>query len=199
VAQFLHPVTEQSGSDLKPQAVDEGTFKGNTGAIGGTVTDQTGAAIAEPPLRSRPARRRGNDGQDIGQRSYLVRDLAPASTPCAWNRPDSRALCSTRFTSPGLPDRRGCGDEGGRDGRGGSGECVQVMNQTESAQVVSKGREPAEIEKRIVAGPNGRAAITESTFTPRLRHVFEETAFWAPSLETDAGGRASLHFNLPTA
>jgi len=75
--------------------------------------------------------------------------------------------------------------------------AVQVMNQTESAQVVSKGREPAEIEKRIVAGPNGRAAITESTFTPRLRHVFEETAFWAPSLETDAGGRASLHFNLP--
>jgi len=44
----------------------------------------------------------------------------------------------------------------------------------------------------------GQAAESEEQmFTPRLRHVFEETAYWAPSLETAANGRASLHFTLP--
>ena len=33
--------------------------------------------------------------------------------------------------------------------------------------------------------------------TPRLRHVFAETAYWAPSLETNATGHATLHFTLP--
>jgi hypothetical protein len=45
VAQFLHPVTEQSGSDAKAVGVNGGTFKGNTGAIGGTVTDASGAVV----------------------------------------------------------------------------------------------------------------------------------------------------------
>jgi CD109 antigen len=50
---------------------------------------------------------------------------------------------------------------------------------------------------RTAASASGKATISESNFTPRLRHVFEETAFWAPSIETSANGRASLHFNLP--
>jgi len=50
---------------------------------------------------------------------------------------------------------------------------------------------------RKVGGPGGQATITEPAFTPRLRHVFEETAYWAPSLETSANGRAALRFNLP--
>ena len=32
--------------------------------------------------------------------------------------------------------------------------------------------------------------------TPRLRHVFEETAYWAPSLETTASGRTAFNFTL---
>jgi CD109 antigen len=43
----------------------------------------------------------------------------------------------------------------------------------------------------------GQATVSEPMFTPRLRHVFEETAYWAPSLETTVNGRASLYFKLP--
>jgi len=199
VAQFLHPVTEQSGSDLKPQAVDEGTFKGNTGAIGGTVTDQTGAAIAEATVTVKTSGGvEVTTGKTLANGSYLVRDLAPGFYTLRVESPGFQSfvlyeiyVSPVSLTGVDVEMRVGAMAEAVQV------NAVQVMNQTESAQVVSKGREPAEIEKRIVAGPNGRAAITESTFTPRLRHVFEETAFWAPSLETDAGGRASLHFNLP--
>jgi hypothetical protein len=48
VAQFLHPVSEQSGSDAKPVATNGGmvgAFKGDSGAIGGTVTDASGAVV----------------------------------------------------------------------------------------------------------------------------------------------------------
>jgi uncharacterized protein YfaS (alpha-2-macroglobulin family) len=33
--------------------------------------------------------------------------------------------------------------------------------------------------------------------TPRLRHVFQETAYWAPSLETTSSGRTAVSFALP--
>jgi len=44
VAQFLHPIHEQTGSDLKPRAVEQGTFKGNT-AHWGPVTDTQAAIV----------------------------------------------------------------------------------------------------------------------------------------------------------
>ena len=50
---------------------------------------------------------------------------------------------------------------------------------------------------KLNATGGGQAALSEPLFTPRLRHVFEETAYWAPSLETNANGHASLHFTLP--
>src|SRR5258708_21666329 len=48
-----------------------------------------------------------------------------------------------------------------------------------------------------VAGPTGRATITEQTMTPRLPHDFAETAYWAPSLETTSSGRTEFNFTLP--
>jgi CD109 antigen len=53
------------------------------------------------------------------------------------------------------------------------------------------------ISTLVFRAQEGSAKVSEPTFTPRLRHVFEETAYWTPSLETDASGRASLHFRLP--
>jgi CD109 antigen len=52
-------------------------------------------------------------------------------------------------------------------------------------------------KKSVAKGVAGSATITEPVITPRLRHVFEETAYWMPSLETDAKGHAALKFTLP--
>ncbi|MGD0830098.1 MAG: carboxypeptidase-like regulatory domain-containing protein [Terracidiphilus sp.] len=46
VARFTYTISQQSGSDLKPVTSNSGLFKGNTGAIGGIVTDMIGAVVA---------------------------------------------------------------------------------------------------------------------------------------------------------
>ena len=68
---------------------------------------------------------------------------------------------------------------------------------TESAEVTVSRGALGSSRKSIVTGAGGRAEIMEPTFTPRLRHVFDETAYWAPSLETNPNGRANLDFHLP--
>ena len=51
IAQFLHAMTEQSGSDLTPvAAVDDGMFNGNTGAIGGN-RDRSGGCCGSKSQR----------------------------------------------------------------------------------------------------------------------------------------------------
>lgn len=69
--------------------------------------------------------------------------------------------------------------------------------ETTSASAVSIAPGLAGTSRKSVGRDGEQATISEPTFTPRLRHVFEETAFWSPSLETSASGRASLHFKLP--
>jgi CD109 antigen len=86
---------------------------------------------------------------------------------------------------------------------GAAAETVTVSaealtTQTMSASVVAIAPGVAGLGKKsTVTGPNGSATITEQTMTPRLRHVFEETAYWAPSLETTASGRTAFNFTLP--
>ncbi|MGD0903766.1 MAG: alpha-2-macroglobulin family protein, partial [Terracidiphilus sp.] len=209
VAQFLHPITEQSGGDLKPQAVDEGTFKDNTGAIGGTVSDQTGAVIAGATVTVKTSD--GilvASGKTLVNGIYLIADLSPglysvsiSSAGFVSYQLREVYVSSATLTTVDVELRIGAETETVTVTAGGHAEI-----QTEAAEV--SGRDASELiqmkpgvtfsgHKATVKGPNGEATISEPTFTPRLRHVFEETAYWAPSLETDVSGRASIHFRLP--
>ncbi|MGA2570308.1 MAG: alpha-2-macroglobulin family protein [Terracidiphilus sp.] len=199
VTQFLHPLSEQSGSDMKPQPADHGTFKGNSGAIGGTVTDQTGAVVARAVVTVKDASGTETMGTTEANGMYLVNGLAPGIY-----RLNVRArgfedfsvyeirVSAASLTTVDITLRVGA-----------ETETVTVaadampMMATASAQVsVSRGvLGPG--KKTLVSGPGGRAEISEPTFTPRLRHVFDETAYWAPSLETNANGSTRLSFHLP--
>lgn len=77
VAQFLHPLSQQSGGDLTPQAVSQGTFKGNTGAIGGTVIDQTGAVIPNAVVTVKSASGIESKAVTTPNGLYIVSDLLP--------------------------------------------------------------------------------------------------------------------------
>ena len=77
VAQFLHPLSQQSGSDFAPQAVSQGTFKGNTGAIGGTVIDQTGAVIPNAIVTVKSASGIESKAVTTANGLYIVSDLSP--------------------------------------------------------------------------------------------------------------------------
>jgi hypothetical protein len=189
VAQFLHPITEQSGSDLKPLAVDAGTFKGNTGAIGGTVSDQTGAVIAGAKVTIKSS---GDilvaGGETLENGMYLIADLAPGfySVEVSARGFMSYEIREVHVSSASLTTVDVTLSVG-----------AATMSVMVSAGALSLETSSASVSTVVAFGTSGRAKISEPTFTPRLRHVFEETAYWAPSLETGANGRASLHFRLP--
>jgi hypothetical protein len=75
-----------------------------------------------------------------------------------------------------------------------SADSVQSL-QTMSASLAAISRGVVGPGKKSqVTIPNCDALVFEQTMTPRLRHVFEETAYLAPSLETDKAGRAGHLF-----
>jgi hypothetical protein len=188
IAQFLHPISEQSGADLKPRPVLEGVFNGNTGAIGGTVTDQTGAIVAGANVKVTNA-----FGELIAtvntqaDGTYLVHELTPGLMTVEVSAKGFEVflihevlISSASLTSVDVQLNVGA------ESTTVTVEADAIPVQTDSSAVSA-----------IVAGQTGRVRISSPTFTPRLRHVFEETAYWSPSLETSATGRAHLHFTLP--
>ena len=195
VAQFLHPITEQSGSDAKPQAVDGGTFKGNTGAIGGTVTDQTGAVIQGATVTIETgsgvavatAKSMVNGiylAPDLDAGSYIVQVAAPGFMGFLVTEVSVSPMA---LTTVDVELRVGVVSE--------TVTVTSTGGTLDTANAALAG--VAAGFARTASSAGGKATISEPTFTPRLRHVFEETAYWAPSLETGANGRANLHFQLP--
>jgi hypothetical protein len=200
VARFAHTVSQQSGSDLKPVAVDSGLFQANTGAIGGTVTDMTGAMVADAVVRV--ARVEGDatgSATTKSDGSFLVSDLSPGFYKV---RVDAKGfesfsltdlhVSSSALTRVDVMLRIGAATETVEV----SAEAVSLNTQSASVASIAPGI-VGPGKKSTVTGPNGSATITEQTMTPRLRHVFEETAYWAPSLETTASGRTAFNFTLP--
>ena len=198
VARFAHTESQQSGSDLKPVAVNSDLFKGNTGAIGGIVTDQSGAIISGAKISVQNL-----SGDAVGSAiskddgSYIVPDLAPGfyKVQVSAGGFSSFYLTDVHVSSSALTTV----DVTLRVGA--ASETVTVTadaarTQTASSALASAVSGPSG-RKSIVSGPNGSAVISEQAMTPRLRHVFDETAYWAPSLETSATGRAAIKFTLP--
>jgi A-macroglobulin TED domain/Alpha-2-macroglobulin family/Carboxypeptidase regulatory-like domain/MG2 domain/A-macroglobulin receptor binding domain len=203
VAQFLHPVADQGGGDIKPKPVEQGTFKGNTGAISGTVADRTGAVIPNATVTATDAGGNEFTISSTEKGTYLLRNLTPglyglkvvARGFQEFAIRDVHVSAASRTTVDVTLDV------------GSTSQTVTVTAEavselaTSSANVSSLAKlapgADGGRDARVVSSSTGRALITEPTFTPRLRHVFEETAYWAPSLETDAAGRTGLRFRLP--
>jgi hypothetical protein len=197
IAQFLYPMTEQSGSDLRPHWVDQGAFKGNTGAIGGTVTDVSGAVVSDATITATSGGGKEFTAKTLEDGTYLLRDLVPGlySVTVAARGFQSFSVRDVSVSSASLTTV---------DVEltvGATAETIEVSAagvtlNTSTAQVASFGVKGTS-KKSVVTTATGSATISEPTFTPRLRHVFEETAYWAPSLETDTTGKAALRFRLP--
>ncbi len=195
IARFAHAMSQQSGSDLRPVAVDSGLFQGDTGAIGGTVTDPTGAVIPGASVQvenlSTGVASRATTKDDG---SFLIADLAPGFYKM---RVDSKGFMSFSITDVHVSSSALTTVEVVLR-LGAASETVSVA--ADAAPMTTDSAVLASVAKggvRKVSGPNGGATITEQTMTPRLRHVFAETAYWAPSLETTSSGHAALSFALP--
>jgi hypothetical protein len=220
VAQFLHPVTEQSGSDAKPEAVNGGTFKGNTGAIGGTVTDANGAVIASATVTIKsPNGTTVATAKSMANGAYLAADLeggfytveiaAGGFQYCTVREvhvaPIALTTLDVELTVGAASETVTVTDAPLLDTTDAMlGGTMEHELYSELPLSMNGGPRDATAFQYLMPGVqakaaklSGQAALSEPLFTPRLRHVFEETAYWAPSLETSANGHASLHFKLP--
>ncbi len=195
VARFAHTASQQSGDDLKPVAVDTGLFQGNTGAIGGTVTDMTGAVVPGAVVRVESTTGNATGSATAkSDGSYVVSDLSPGFYKVRVDAKgfQSFSLTDVHVSSSALTTV---------DVKLTVGAEAQTVTVTADAVSLStemvSSAEVAGKNIRKATGPNGSATITEQTMTPRLRHVFVETAYWAPSLETTSSGRTAFDFTLP--
>jgi hypothetical protein len=195
VAQVLHPLTEQSGSDLKPVAADDGTFNANTGAIGGTVIDPAGAIIpdAKVIIKSADATITIATVQTMANGMYLAKDLAAGVYTVVVQSPGfvvafvrDVSVHAYALTTVDVKLQVGATTDTVT-----VSSTAGAMLTTESASLATtfKGKQGTDAQAHI--------SSPDHQFTPRLRHIFVETAFWAPSIETSPNGRAGFHFGLP--
>jgi hypothetical protein len=222
VVRFTHTISQQSGSDLKAVPSNSGLFKGKTGAIGGTVTDMTGAVIAGAKvIAQNTATNDSWETQTKDAGTYILSDLAPGLYKL---RVDAKGFVSFILTEVHVSSAALTTV----DVKLAIGAVTQTVNvvadalavQSDSnvvstlisseqiSEIATENRNFAALAamglgvssglpKSATKGPAGSAVVTEPVITPRLRHVFEETAYWTPSLETDAKGHAALKFTLP--
>jgi hypothetical protein len=198
VGQVVRPIDEQSGKDLRPEATESGTFRGDTGAIGGTVTDQAAAVIpgAKVVVRDEISEKEISITTDETG-SFLVGNLQPDSytIEVSANGFQMIAFRSVQVRSASLTTV---------DVELHVGTTAQTVTvnaeavaplRTSAGVMMANDRDPT--LARTFRTPSGKGKVTEQNFTPRIRHVFEETAYWQPSLETDSTGHALFSFRLP--
>jgi Large extracellular alpha-helical protein len=197
VEEFLEPYEQQSGKDLKPQDLESGTFRGDTGAIGGTVTDQTGAVIpgATVSVKSGMNEREMSAKSDAAGR-FVLGNLDPGFYSVEVSSPGFMvmSLQGVQVSSASLTTVD-VTLHVGTSAQTVTVEASAPVLATTSSAMMANDRNPT--AARTFRSPDGSATVMQQDFTPRVRQVFEETAFWEPSLETDSAGRAVLHFTMP--
>lgn len=192
VAELVQPFDRQSGRDLQAEPVNEGTFRGNTGAIGGTVTDFTGAVIGGATLRIASGIFTATAKTDANGR-FLFRDLRPGLYSINGTAPGFQTMeIRDVFVSSSTLTRVDLTLNVAAMSQTVEVTAEQTTTATEEAQVATV----VDRGTRRVSTASGTATIQMLDFTPRVRQDFQETAYWSPSLETNAAGTASLRFKL---
>lgn len=188
VATFSRGVVEQSSRDKTPvSARDQVVLAGSTGAISGTVTDPTGAAIAGVEISAKNdsngetfTARSGNEGE------YLLRNL-----PAGLYVVQFSAIGFRSFAITNVPVRSSNITQ--LNGRLNVGSVTQMV----TVEAALPQLETSNATLSAVTKP-GVVSLTlpPQVSTPRLREYFPETMLWRPEIITDDKGRADLKFPL---
>jgi hypothetical protein len=192
LATYYSAITVQSAGDPAPRVLsDRQVLTGARGAITGTVTDQTGAVIANAKVTATLLNAQhvietstNSDGR------FTIRDL-PAGFYAV--RVDSPGFKSYEFRD--IPVRASSVTEIKVTLEVGAVmQCVEVSEgfvQFSTTTTAVLGR-----NVQGLAALNPGLTAGRALSTPRLREYFPETLYWAPEIITDARGRALVKFPL---
>ncbi|HXF39484.1 MAG TPA: alpha-2-macroglobulin family protein, partial [Blastocatellia bacterium] len=192
VATHSRTVAEQAEHDfVRDLAPSRTIFMGATGAIGGLVTDMTGAVIANATVKATNAAS-GNiyEGKTDDAGRYLLSNIPAGLYEVRF---DSAGFKSTMITA--VPVRSSSVTE--LDASLNVGTTAEmVMVTAQSLPVQTQSSSVSNVTTRAAKTPLGSIKQITQTSTPRLREYFPETLVWQPSIETDTSGRARLNFKL---
>ena len=188
VAMFSRAVFEQSSQDKAPVAVkDQTVFSGASGAIAGTVTDPSGAALPGAQVSAKNnitdqifTAKADNEG------AYLLRNL-----PAGFYSVQISAAGFRGYAIINVPVRSSNMTKlDARLSLGTVNETVEVSAAPVLVQTTSA--------TLSVVTKSGISSLTlpPQLSTPRLREYFPETLLWQPEYVTDNKGRARLKFPL---
>jgi len=188
VAMFSRGVVEQSSKDNVPVPTrDQTVLAGSSGAIAGTVTDPTGAAIPGAKISGKNgttgdifAANAGNEGD------YLLRNL-----PAGFYVVQFSALGFQSYAITNVPVRSSNVTQ--LDAR------LKVGSVTSTVEVVSAPvlvQTSSSMVAVVTKSGTSSLALQPLVSTPRLREYFPETLLWRPEVVTDGKGRAHLKFSL---
>lgn len=195
VANFTGSRSEQSAADLKPQPRPlMAVLSGSSGAITGTVSDVTGAAVSgatvTAAMTGTPYEFTATTDDD-GR--YLLRNLREGTYELRVDSPGfkSAVVVDVRMKSSQVLELNITLEAGGVT------ETVNVSAGEVMALNTSSATFSARRVKDLPPGRPERAPKPQQQFfTPRLREFFPETLVWQPELTTDTKGRAQLDFKL---
>jgi hypothetical protein len=195
VAEFSRIVSEQAAHEAQPQAAPAAvTFSGETGAIGGTVADQTGAVMPGATVTATHGFKSehvfqattGEEGKfllrNLPAGLYTVRADAPGFVQAVVMDVHvySATLATVNFNLT-------------------IGSVSEMVTVTSNAVTIDS--TDNKLQTNITKQSLALTARSPSTpkppiSTPRLRKDFPETLYWQPAVETDRRGRAELRFKL---
>ncbi|HEY6967919.1 MAG TPA: alpha-2-macroglobulin family protein [Candidatus Angelobacter sp.] len=189
VAEFNRVLTEQSSKDLvaRQVPVTQTSSTGGTGAISGTVTDSSGAVVANARVIAIDAYSNqqytttsGPDG------TYLLRNL-----PAGKYRIEVAAQGFQTSVVAGIPVISS--NMTTVDVKLNVGTVSETIEVSAAPQVL-------ETTTAMVATATKNAGVRihvqQQAFTPRVRRYFPETLLWQPELITDSSGKAELKFAM---
>jgi hypothetical protein len=183
---FTSVAAEQSAEDDAPRLVKPiTTFSGGTGAITGTVTDPTGAAVPGATVRAihnfvEVQFQTTTDDEGV----YLLRNL-----PSGLYRLEVELTGFSRATISDVQVKSSNITKADVNlNVAGAMETVEVTASPSPSLDTTTAQTSTKVEHRVI--------LPLQLSTPRLRQFFPETLVWQPALETDRAGRASLSFKL---
>jgi len=204
-AVFSRIYSDQSARDRQPQVapVVALTFTNDTGAIGGTVVDPTGAVVTGATVTAThqytPEHVAKTTTDDEGK--FLLRNLPPGyynvraeaqgfQQATATNlQVQSASLATLNFNLE-------VGSVSEMISIDGTDSAIQTNITSSSVESLpAQGRNFSSLMK-LQPGAQQPPPPKLPISTPRLRKDFPETLYWQPAVETDARGRAELRFKL---
>jgi hypothetical protein len=190
LAVYSQDISEQSGRDLSPQPVSSEPLSEYSGAIKGVVTDQSEGVIPGVKVVAKMNQTGQEFSADsINDGSYILRNIPPGVYDVSYSQEGFKVTLirdvpvhPTSITTVHVILMIA-----------GVTTAVEVTT-TAGSLLLESGSSMSGVSSKSLE--RTEAQVREETFTPRLRDYFPETLFWAPSIVTDAAGRAQVKFKL---